>query len=599
MVFIDYSILILSFTQFIDDDAKLKRKRKTHRKRDGSPKPKPRSPEEDEEDFERPPKTVGDWEDPSDLDFERQLELERRRQDLQRQLALMDEEDAAASAEETEWKGKEDEKRKVPIIHSKLHPDPSPSTTGGETPTQTVKKKKKKKLDSEGKKTKVKKEASPRIKQDTKRKVSSSIDEEEISKKEEAIGKIKVKKTAGEYVGSSDDADLSEHQPVERATRKVSRHIVQARSMERNDSPTRSRPDERKRPEDDQIRHKREQTTPIKDRRKVELSSDEQRDESHLRRPRNTSQDYYPADEQDDENRKVRPRVSGGKRHSEGKHVEDVLSEERGRRREVEDRMSSRGPRTPSPPPHPKDDRYYYDEQQEKKLPRGPPRSPPREPTREESVYRKDSRGRPEDPHVRGPQTPSDDEARFSPSLAQGEGRVTRYAERDKPPPRRENRERVPISDQVDQRYPDKGGRIDSDFEKRKPREEEFRGRRPPDYPRTKDDEHPKHRGRDDNYPRNTQDEEFARHRDQREEIKGDYQKGKYRDERAEVFPARPRGREDVEFTRGRGRGERDDEGRVPLPQRDVHRRMHDHPEGHERDARDERGRPRPDYTDR
>lgn len=587
----------------------MKRKRKTHRKKDTSPKPKAHSPDKDEEDYERPSKPVGDWDDSSYLDFERQLELERRRQDLQRQLALIDQEDAAASAEESEWKGKEkDDDRKVPIVHSKLHPDPSPSTTGGETPTQTVKKKKKKKTDPDGKKVKAKKDgASPRKKDETKRKTSLTGEEEEISQKEENIVKNKARKTIMELIGSSDEDDLPEHQPMERDTRKISRHSDEVISIEHHDSPTRARPGERKRPENEQIRHKRDESKVVKDRRRVELSSDEARyvDDSHPRRPRNTSQEYYPSpDEEDDESRRVRSRV---KRPSEGKRAEEEITEDRGRHRSVEERLSSRGPRTPSPPPHAKDDRFYYEEQQEKRPPRGlPTRTPPREPTREDTmygknvrddvVYRKDARGRPDD--ARGPRTPSDDEGRFSPPPGQGEAKGARYAERDRPPPRREPRERGPVAEQGDQRYPDRPGRgaMDTDYDRRKPREEDsnIRSRRPPDYPRTRDDEYVKQRGRDENYPR---DEEFTRPRE-REQVKSDYQKTKYRDERVEDFPGKPRGRDDGEFTRGRGRDERDVEGRGP-PQRDVHRRMHDDPVGHEREPRDDRGRPRSDYQDR
>ena len=69
-----------------------------------------------------------EWEERGELDYERQLSLEKRRQDLQRQLALMDEEDAAR--EKSDRKVKEVKKDKfeeqkvvIPVVHSKLHPE--------------------------------------------------------------------------------------------------------------------------------------------------------------------------------------------------------------------------------------------------------------------------------------------------------------------------------------------------------------------------------------------------------------------------------------------------------------------------------------------
>ena len=105
-----------------------------------------------------------DWEERGELDFERQLNLEKRRQDLQRQLALMDEEEAAREKAERKIrepkKDREEEaKPVVPVVHSKLHPEKSSVSPGDEfspVSSQSTPKKKKKKVDGEAKKVKTK-----------------------------------------------------------------------------------------------------------------------------------------------------------------------------------------------------------------------------------------------------------------------------------------------------------------------------------------------------------------------------------------------------------------------------------------------------------
>lgn len=596
-------------------------------------------------DFERQMKDAENWEDQGgEMDYDRQLELERRRQDLQRQLALIDEEDAAASAEDIDqWKGneKEEEPKKVPIVHSRLHPEPSagtPSDDGTAPQLTTTKKKKKKKLDSEGEGTKVKKkkEASPRRKDEPKRKVVAKADEDVPVRKEippELVERV-VKESTG-YVGSSDDTELAEHHQTKKKVRKKlsgvggrEKHVPETHP---EGSPPRERVEQpiRKRPEEEEYRHQgglSPHLKPTREKRKSEsaASSDEpvirRTEEGRSRKSRDTAE-YYPSPDEQEDNRKVRSKVVGHARRppsNERQRAEEGRSEGRAGRREAEERVSSRGPRTPSPPGHVKreDERYYYDDAAEEPKRKRPTRT--RSPAREDGGYRKDGterdRGRHDDPHGRGPRTPPDDETHFSPPPNQAEAtRSNRFSEREKDLPRRErdmSRERGPLNEQGDQRYPDRGGRghPDGDFDRRRPRDEDVsRSRRPPpradDYPRGRpqDDDIPRHRGRDEDYPKETRDEEFPRQgRERRED---DYQKPKYRDDRPEEYPPKSRARgerDEGEFPHGRGRDDRGDEGRGRPPPRDVHRRPHDEVEGNERDMRDERGRGRTDgYVDR
>ena len=124
-----------------------------------------------------------DWEERGELDFERQLNLEKRRQDLQRQLALMDEEEAAREKDErkvkeTKKEREEEHKPVVPVVHSKLHPEKSSVSPGDEfspVSSQSTPKKKKKKTDGEQKKGKTKHKLSPPGKEPKKRKVVTSV----------------------------------------------------------------------------------------------------------------------------------------------------------------------------------------------------------------------------------------------------------------------------------------------------------------------------------------------------------------------------------------------------------------------------------------
>lgn len=142
---------------------------------------KPRSPEQEEKEWgdENYDQPGLDWEERGELDFERQLNLEKRRQDLQRQLALMDEEEAAR--EKAERKVKEPKKEReeehkpvIPVVHSKLHPEKSSASPADEfspVSSQSTPKKKKKKAEGEPKKMKTKHKLSPAGKELKKRKV--------------------------------------------------------------------------------------------------------------------------------------------------------------------------------------------------------------------------------------------------------------------------------------------------------------------------------------------------------------------------------------------------------------------------------------------
>ena len=111
-----------------------------------------------EEDVDSPDEGSGlDWEDQGELDFEKQLELEKRRQHLKRELALMDQEDAAKDDTiETSFPHDNEPTRHVPIVHSRLHPAPSQSLSDetSQPPVQPTKVKKKKKADQKVKKSK-------------------------------------------------------------------------------------------------------------------------------------------------------------------------------------------------------------------------------------------------------------------------------------------------------------------------------------------------------------------------------------------------------------------------------------------------------------
>lgn len=165
-----------------DKNKKRKRKLKKRQLSGGVIITKPRSPEEEERDWGEEDYDEGrsdlDWEERGELDYERQLNLEKRRQDLQRQLALMDEEEALR--EKAERKVKEPKKEKgeeqkpvIPVVHSKLHPEKSSVSPGDEfspVSSQSTPKKKKKKNDGESKKVKTKHKVSPLEKELKKRK---------------------------------------------------------------------------------------------------------------------------------------------------------------------------------------------------------------------------------------------------------------------------------------------------------------------------------------------------------------------------------------------------------------------------------------------
>ena len=126
-----------------------------------------------------------DWEERGELDFERQLNLEKRRQDLQRALALMDEEDAAREKAERKVKEvkrekEEEAKPAIPVVHSKLHPEKSSVSPGDElspVSSQSTPKKKKKKSEGETKKLKTKRKLSPSAKEVKKRKGVKPVSE--------------------------------------------------------------------------------------------------------------------------------------------------------------------------------------------------------------------------------------------------------------------------------------------------------------------------------------------------------------------------------------------------------------------------------------
>lgn len=165
-----------------DENRKRKRKLKKRQLSGGVVITKPRSPEQEERDWGDEEYDEGrrelDWEERGELDFERQLNLEKRRQDLQRQLALMDEEEAAQEVaerkvKETKKEREEEHKPVIPVVHSKLHPEKSSVSPGDEfspVSSQSTPKKKKKKTDGEPKKLKTKHKLSPSAKEPKKRK---------------------------------------------------------------------------------------------------------------------------------------------------------------------------------------------------------------------------------------------------------------------------------------------------------------------------------------------------------------------------------------------------------------------------------------------
>lgn len=164
------------------DESRKRKKKLKKRSLSGVVVTKQRSPEQEERDWGDEEFDEGrsdlEWEERGELDFERQLNLEKRRQDLQRQLALMDEEEAAR--EKAERKGKEIKKEKeedhkpvIPVVHSKLHPEKSSISPRGEVSpvsSQSTPKKKKKKTEGESKKAKMKRKLSPSGKELKKRK---------------------------------------------------------------------------------------------------------------------------------------------------------------------------------------------------------------------------------------------------------------------------------------------------------------------------------------------------------------------------------------------------------------------------------------------
>ncbi|XP_048588034.1 zinc finger CCCH domain-containing protein 13 isoform X2 [Nematostella vectensis] len=588
-----------------DDDeepASRKRKKKSHKKRDSTPEAAPSSP------GVLAARTAMQWEDQGELDYQKQLALEKRRQDLQRQLALMDEEDAAV---DDGWEGKEvrkearrqeEEHRKVTVVHSKLHPEQSvtpPASTSPSAPPPAATEKKKKKREGDGK-VKVKKDGSPRRKDEEKRKVTTD---------EEDRGAEKIK---------SKDSISEEERVAERPPKKTPQ---KRRPMEE--------PDYRSLPVQDDVRSRsvegeparKERSSPErrmgKQRRDVTLDWEEplpRHVDERPRRPHDHHADPYDShaiaeeyprgrDQGREEGRRdMTPeshRRGPPSRHDrapppaskriptgEGHRAEEARSAERGRRREGE--RGSSGPRTPSP------DRgrqrtpegaagRYYDEGPDDKLEypvkggrgRGP-RTPPGDPTYEHT------RGPPPERHARPPRTPPSDhdDRPFSP-IEQEANRSNRFSERDGEFSRRQ---REPEAMARDNSYPDRA-RSDGDYDRRGSRDNETRGAKPvEDYPRSRPRDESFERGR----PRDNRDDDYSRGRENKEE---DYPKGRHRDERPEEFPRR--GRDEPEFVRPRGR----DDGGKPSrePPRDQHRRPYDDPGGLERESRGERDARRDD----
>lgn len=639
-----------------------KRKKKTRKKRDVSPMviTKPRSPAEQTESWheweepeyeaeDRGNKSDLDWEDQGELDFERQLALEKRRQDLQRQLAQMDEEEAAQEKTEIDVrdvKKDREEQRSVPVVHSRLHPESASSSPPDEpssASSQSTPKKKKKKVDPDAKKGK-----SP-FSKERKRKLPRAVPDllepkaREVS--ETSLMKVKSKKL---HLPPQDDEEIhfSEPRTADRDSKKILKSHEKSKEGrgESHDQYRSPLPPSEEVMRRDDAREMKERTAhgfddsrDRADRTRRRVSPSEEHDihshrdhgEERTRRSREGPGDIprRALREGADESHKHRKDKDEGLRkqerlsspaevrrkedHEEVRHGEEIQPEGRGRRRHMEGGSRLSGPRTPSPehsptrgprtpPPDAPEDRHYHAQDSRKphtppKTTRHGPRTPPGEPSFEGERHPRDegrSRGGQSPPrHQRGPRTPPDSERFLSPTL------------RDSDRPRRtkdeseEFREEHVTFDREGAHHKKgrEGGERRGEVHKVRPGGvEDFprdraRGEVDLEYQRRRTreaDEHQKTRTHDGRIREEPRDVE--RRHDEREDA---HQRARPRAEPRDDDHQRRRDERDDEFSRGRGREEREGEhgrGRVrDVPRRQFEGNSDRRWDGRERDNRD------------
>ena len=528
---------------------------------------------EDEEYGER--RSDMEWEERGELDYERQLNLEKRRQDLQRQLALMDEEEEAAR-EKSDRKIKEVKKDKgeeqklfIPVVHSKLHPEKSSVSPGDElssVSSQSTPKKKKKKTEGELKKAKTKRKLSPSEKELKKRKsakpVAESAETDIIDERRRKIpSELSPEAPKLPLARTQRQIEISEEEKPRGVKKKQSKIKTKDASGARSGTeahtipsdatvrrPQRS-PPEKIIPRDKRSYSPEEQKAPVdKGRRRVALSSPEGSDSPALQYPReersrgvtdssdgsprksvgdihvtvpHVEADYKLAGKGYDRRSRGQesPVISDRERELRPKTGKDVrrVEEERTPRRKV--LASDQPPRSPSPAEIPLTGPITppTEQRRQRSPPRGDrrgPQTPPGEPEFDNDGPKHVSNER-APPRRRGPYTPP------HPTTPPVRGRTEKnreefYEGRSKPVSHRDGMPRAKERDERD-RYP-------------KPRDEE-RGDEAPRGGRghpIMDEELSRTRVRDEEPGR-------GRNRDDRQE---DYhQRGRAKDDRADEFP--------------------------------------------------------------
>lgn len=559
-----------------------------------------------------------DWEERGELDFERQLNLEKRRQDLQRQLALMDEEEAAREKDErkvkeTKKEREEEHKPVIPVVHSKLHPEKSSVSPGDEfspVSSQSTPKKKKKKTDSEQKKGKTKHKLSPPGKEPKKRKVVTSVVEgseadivdertRKVSESLQEAAKLTIPRTQQGFEVGSEEKPRRIKKKQLKTKLKETQVLLSTGDAYATPSDDIGRRPQRTPPPEQIPREKRpyspeEQRPPVeKIRRRAALSSPEGSDSPAQQRPREDRnrritdsteesprkpvRDIHAAEPPGDASYKMKAK-GYDKRYrveeapitpEDGRRtvVKDPRHVEEGRAERRKNIVDEQPPRSPSPEDFP---------------PRGPV-TPPEEQRRHRTPPRGDRRG---------PQTPPG-EPEFdidAPKNATSERAPPRRRGPYTPPPpttppvrtrNEKNREEffegrpesVPYHDDM----PRNKQRGEREARYPKPRSEEggdelSRGGRghPPideDFPRSRarDEELGRGRHRDDRQedyhqrgrPKDDRADEFHRVRDREPERSDDHHRSRLEDPRGDEFPRRKAEGEDEHLRR---RDERDDE---------------------------------------
>ena len=591
-----------------------------------------------------------DWEERGELDFERQLNLEKRRQDLQRQLALMDEEEAAREKAERKIrepkKDREEEaKPVVPVVHSKLHPEKSSVSPGDEfspVSSQSTPKKKKKKVDGEAKKVKTKRKLSPAEKELKKRKgVKAAAEGVEANTGEERTRKIP------ELSPEPSKSNISREQPeFEVVVEEKSRAVKKKQS--KNKPKVNSGEDAYESPSDVVRRSQRplsseeiprdkrafspeEQRQPAeKLRRRIALSSPETADSPTFRyaseerrrvtdlpdgSPRKPLHDVHgnrPPGESDykakskgyDKRYRQEESPGGTPEHGRRAAVKDQRHVEEGRVERRKVIVEEPPPRSPSPEDiPPRGPITPPEEQRRRRTPpredRRGPRTPPGEPEYDTDVQKHltSERG---PPRRRGPQTPPHPStppvrARFD------KKREEIYEGRPESVPYREDLPRPKDRADRDTRYSRARGEEAAD--------ELSRGGRghPPteeDFPRSRvqDEEIGRARHRDDRQedfhqrgrPRDDRADDFHRTRETEPERSDDHHRNRVDDPRGDEFQRRkPEG--DDDYLRRR---EERDEGHFRGRNRELEKDDERHRRRDERGDEHQRGRGRDDYED-